>query len=136
MPPRLPGCVRRDLVGRKLPSKWGLESELSTASLRRTSLLANHLETGGGNRHGAALFGNITGKLYLVAEVGHKFCVVVRHEVTRNGVNLAVRGQQRYRLAHLGASCCAVRLVTTRHFMIDPSVRLVHLVAGFVDELA
>ena len=100
-PPRLPGCVHRGSVGRKLQRQWGLESERSTASLWRTSLLANHLEVGGRNRQRATFFGHVAGKLNLVAQVGHEFCVVVRCEVTRNGVNLAVRGQQRYGLAHL-----------------------------------
>jgi hypothetical protein len=67
---------------------------------------------------------------------GTSFALLFAARSTSHGINLAVRGQQRYGLTHLGASCCAVRLVSTRHLMIDPSVRLVHLVADLVDELA
>jgi Resolvase, N terminal domain len=107
---------------KKIAKQMGIGVEHPTASPRRRSLLANHLEVGGRNRHRATFFGHVAGEFYLVAQVGHKFCVVVRREITRNGVNLAVRGQQRNGLAHLGASCRAVRFVSTRHLMIDPSI--------------
>ena len=69
------GCKSHKFKGRVDRFQCGTENCFSHAVRARnsrprrsapTSLLANHLEVGGGNRHSAALFGNITSKLYFV----------------------------------------------------------------------
>src|ERR1700681_3798793 len=101
----------------------------------RTSLLADHLQIGGGNRHRATLFRNVAGELNLVAQVRHEFGIVIRGQVAGHSVNLAVGRKERYRLSHLSARWAAIRRGTIRHLMVNPSVRLIQLVAGLVDEL-
>jgi hypothetical protein len=56
-----------------------------------TSLLANHLQTGGGNRHCATRFGNVAGEFHFMAHVRHELRIVIRGEVTCHRIDLAVR---------------------------------------------
>jgi hypothetical protein len=64
-------------------------------SLRRRfcgmSLLANHLQTGSGNRHCATRFSNVAGEFHLVAQVRYELCIVIRCEVACHRIDLAVR---------------------------------------------
>ena len=66
-------------------------------SLRRRfcgmNLLANHLQTGSGNRHRATTCGDVAGEFDLMAQVGYELGVVVGGEVAGHGVNLAVIGE-------------------------------------------
>jgi hypothetical protein len=99
-------------------------------------LSADHLQIGRGNHHLAVFLGDVAGELHLVAHVTHELRVFVRGEIASHGVDFTVRGEERDWLASLCTSDGTVLRVALGHLMVDACVRLVHLVAGLVDELA